>query len=278
MSLETTNYLKSIGCKRDVSPPYDSNGNPLSEASNRIIDEPAFAAMLEACAPAEYWPEAQSCTVQLHNLAEFKAKDGKPISRYEEFTGRKPKCTKDDFYSFASKMYGYIPKDKRNSGRHPVKRKCYVGAYMGKSLDYNSNRMLILPERIIVEVAARFCVIHEGVYPFKMIPKTEHELALPPHWVTIEDTPWDEELLNQMDPEVDVNYKLFHPDTVEKAYERNEAQKRREVENSPMEALPEKRSRAPSEQALRNWEASSLPTTQEISNYRAAPSLGQGNE
>ena len=35
LSLETTNYLKSIGCKRDVSPPYDSNGN-ISRIKSRI--------------------------------------------------------------------------------------------------------------------------------------------------------------------------------------------------------------------------------------------------
>ena len=98
----------------------------MSEAMNRIIDEPTHASMLEANLPSNLWAEGQGYTVQLHNICKFaKDKNGNPISRYELFTGKKPKISEDEMYALGCLIYGYIPKPNRK-GNLPTRRKCYV--------------------------------------------------------------------------------------------------------------------------------------------------------
>ena len=121
----------------------------------------------------------------------------------------------------------------------------------------------------------------------KACPRTPYELSLPPHWQIWEENEADDEIAELMDPEVDLQYKEYHPDTINDGQgggaEESEPlnlPKTWDMEQSSM--LEGKRSRTPSARSLENWSTSNLPTDVEYPISKAAPDnsllMGQGNE
>jgi hypothetical protein len=239
MDGETTLYLKGIKAKRKVSAPYCSQQNQTPEVWNKSLDEGSTAQMIHAGnAPSNMWAESQACWVFVHNRAFLveEQHEGKPrrTSRYNLMTNRHRPFREETLHAWGCRIYAYIPK-KIRKGKGAQKRKCHLAIFVGYSLDGEMFRCQIIGSRVVVEVAIQYCIVHEHVFPWVTVPRTTHEISLPPHFFTYENEEDDDwrAMGHLMDPEVDVDFRSFNPDSVSEKKHSGERVPR--VGNSPSE-------------------------------------------
>ena len=217
ISQECTEILKAIPAKRKLSGPYAPASNYMAENANRNIDEPTEAQMIHAHAPSNLWAECQNHTVQVRNRAflvqEKHGKKWRATSRTNLMTGRYREFDHSNLHVWGCRAYAYIPKKVRHD-RGAQKRKCHVGVWVGLAMDIEGARILVLRSRIVVEVPYQFTIVHEDSLPFKVVPRTTLEMALPPTFREPDDE-GIEELGKDLDPEVDVDYNIYNQQSLD---------------------------------------------------------------
>ena len=266
-----TELLLSLGCIRKIRGANCPNTAPSAEGMERIVVDGSLAQMIQSCCPSNLWAESESCFLWKYAHCFFvveKLEDGteRPTSRINQMRGKWKPFNHDYVYSFGIGMYAYIPKPARTGGG-ALKRKCHMGVFTG--MVWNSVKMarcLILKTRSMIEVPLEYCVMHEGISPFKACPRTTLEQNLPPLYFDPDGFEDDnmQEIGALMDPEVDDDFYRCNPDMVDddghrvrlpgkrrKGGPRDEMDEKHDSEEED-DKPPPKRSRTLSSQALRN--------------------------
>ena len=217
VSKECTEILKAIPAKRKLSGPYAPASNYMAENANRNIDEPTEAQMIHAHAPSNLWAECQNHTVAVRNRAflmrEKHGKNWRATSRTNLMTGRYRDFNHNNLHVWGCRAYAYIPKKVRRD-KGAQKRKCHVGVWMGLATEMEGARVLVLKSRIVVEVPYQFTIVHEDSLPFRVVPRTTLEMLLPPTFREPEDDGL-EEIGQDLDPEVDIDYAVYNPEALD---------------------------------------------------------------
>ena len=157
----------------EFSAPHDHDSNPEIERDIRTIFEGVATALENAGAPAYFWAEAMHHFIftknQLPEVSVTNAETGKAERKSPNLIlnpGARP-FNLNFLVAFGTMCTCYLPKDRREGGKHPAQRKSFRGAVVGYVLNMSAYKVWDLENRTRREVPFSFTFIHEGFYPFR---------------------------------------------------------------------------------------------------------------
>ena len=116
-STEFEDNLQLAGVRHEQTVPKTPEQNGVAEITNRTLVESLRSMLADAHLPHEFWAEALSTAVYLHNRSPTKAVSGK--TPYEAWTAKKPSVS--HLRVFGCKPYAHVPKDERGKLDHKAK-------------------------------------------------------------------------------------------------------------------------------------------------------------
>lgn len=126
------NFLEAEGIIMDVTSPYTSQQNPISERGNRTTTERARCMLIDANLPKNFWAEAVNTSVYIENLCPESSINH--VSPFELWYGQKPKI--NHLRVFGCAAYRLIPKQFRGSKFNPTSQRCILLGYQERLNNY----------------------------------------------------------------------------------------------------------------------------------------------
>jgi hypothetical protein len=143
-SKELFSFCKSIGIRREITIPHNTQQNGVAERKNRSIEETMKALMNDQSLSMFLWGEATMPTIYVQNISPHHILKG--ITPEEVFSGNKPSVEHLRIFGFP--IYIHVPKDKRKK-IEPLGRKDIFVGYSESSKAYR----IYIPEQHKIEVS-----------------------------------------------------------------------------------------------------------------------------
>jgi hypothetical protein len=164
-SKEFVAFFKSVGIRRELIVPHNSQQNGVAERKNKSIEETVKALLNDQGLSMYLWGEAAMTTIYVQNKITHRIL--KDMNLEETFSGKKPNV--EHLRIFGCPVYLHIPKDKRNK-LEPSGKKGIIVGYSDSSKDYR----IYIPEQHNIEVN-RDVTFNEKIAFKKSIEETIEE-------------------------------------------------------------------------------------------------------
>ena len=119
---EMEDYLRKNGIEHQVTVPYSPQQNGVAERKNRYIMEMTRCMLVDSNLNEKFWGEAVITATYIQNRLPSKSVEKTP---YELWKGRKPNLK--HLRVFGSKVFCYIPKEKRTKLDEKAEEGIFVG-------------------------------------------------------------------------------------------------------------------------------------------------------
>lgn len=160
---ELENFLNKQGIKHEYTVPYTPQQNGVAERKNRSLTESAKCMLLDAKLDNCFWGEAVLTAAYLQNRTPSRVVEKTPV---ELFTGKKPDL--GNIRVFGSKVFSYIPKEKRRK----FDDKAQEGVLIGFD-EHSKGYRILNPKTKQVWISRSVRIIEQTGNPRNVKPKGE---------------------------------------------------------------------------------------------------------